>query len=95
MKKRQFAKLLHLGTGVHSFGNQQSLVAKAGRLTLEIIEGGVLATHLDFKRKAFVPYANIKAIEFDYSSDFGLIEEESPKVEVSEDKPVAVSKKKK
>lgn len=83
IKKKHFARLLHLGVGVHSFGNATSLLAKPGRLTLEITDMGILCTHLEFKKKAMVPYSNIKAFELAFDSDFMQEEEEEPMEDAS------------
>lgn len=86
MIKKQYAKLLHLGVGVHSFGNASTILAKPGRITLLITDVGVLATHHEFKKKAMIPFANIKAFEIDFNSDYmeDFVVEEIPTIDKSE-----------
>jgi hypothetical protein len=73
--KKQFAKLLHLGVGVHSFGNATTLLAKPNQMTLQLLPEGILATSIQFRKKALIPYANIRAIELEFDSTFGELEE--------------------
>ena len=81
--KKHYAKLLHLGIGVHSFGNATTLIAKPGQMVLEITSHGILATSIKFSKKAFIPYSNIKAVEVDFKTDFtDLFEHESIAVEL-------------
>lgn len=76
MKKRQFATRLHLGLGVHSFGNNTMLLAKPGQVELEILDNGVLVSYVKttVPRRYFVPWSNVKAV--DLRSDCTMIDEE-------------------
>lgn len=71
MKKKHYASRIHLGIGMQSFGNSTTILAKPNRITLLIMDQGVLMTHSELKLKVMVPYANIKGMDLLYSSEFG------------------------
>lgn len=67
-KKKIYAKAADLGLGTHLLGMNTSLKTLQGS-TIEMTPMGLLVTSPVSKRKVFVPYANVKAIEIPYASE--------------------------
>lgn len=68
--KKQYVKSVHFGVGVHLFGSATGLLAKPGRIELELTSIGVYCFHKEQRKKVLVPFSNLKAIEFDSEHEF-------------------------
>lgn len=84
-KELHQARRIHLGIGVQSFGNSTTIVAKPKRIELFMLESGVLVIHHEFKLRILVPFSNIKAVDFEFASKYGI--------EDSDDKPTEADSK--
>lgn len=69
MKKKHFASRMHLGIGLQTFGNQTTVLATK-EISLQVTEFGVLVRGKTSRKKALIPFANIKGIDFSSTSDF-------------------------